>query len=46
MVPAEWRDELAQAAQAQAISMADLLRILLRGFLRNRYDLEDRELLK
>ena len=46
MLPRAWRDELAQAASAQAISMADLMRILLRGFLRNRYELEEREILK
>jgi hypothetical protein len=39
-VPALWRDELAAAAHTQRISIADLMRIVLRGFLRDRYDEE------
>jgi hypothetical protein len=46
MVPAEWRDELAAAAAVQAISMADLLRLIVRSFLRNRYLETEQELLK
>lgn len=37
LVPPEWRDALAQAAEVQRISMADLCRIIVRGFLRERY---------
>lgn len=37
LVPSDWRDELAKAAHAQRISLADLMRIVTRGFLRERY---------
>lgn len=37
-VPRGWRDELQRAAATRAISMSDLARILLRDFLRGRYE--------
>jgi hypothetical protein len=37
-VPATWKAELERAAQTQAIPLSALLRIILRGFLRDRYD--------
>ena len=37
-VPLDWHGELKSAAAAQGISTADLLRILIRGFLRGRYE--------
>jgi len=42
LVPASWRDALAEAAHAQRISLADLLRIIVRGFMRERYTPEQR----
>lgn len=42
LVPIAWRDELIEAAAAQAISMAALCRLVLRGFLRGRHDPEQR----
>lgn len=42
LVPPSWRDALVKAAQVQRISMADLCRIILRGFLRERYTVEQR----
>ena len=41
-VPAAWRDALAEAAHAQRISLADLLRIIVRGFMRERYSADER----
>lgn len=41
-VPITWRDAIAAAAHTQRISMADLCRIILRGFLRERYTIEQR----
>lgn len=38
LVPELWRDELAAAAFTQRIALADLMRIVTRGFLRERYD--------
>lgn len=37
-VPAVWKRELQAAANVQAIDLSDLVRIILRGFLRDRYD--------
>lgn len=37
-VPAVWKRELEDAARVQSIDVADLVRIVLRGFLRERYD--------
>jgi len=37
LVPRSWRDALAEAAGSQSISMADLLRLLIRQYLRGRY---------
>lgn len=37
VLPREWRDELQGAARVRAISLADLMRIICRGFLRERY---------
>lgn len=36
LVPATWRDALADLAHRQRISVADLLRIMVRGFMRER----------
>jgi hypothetical protein len=36
-VPVEWLTELRTAAGSQGISVADLVRIVLRAFLRGRY---------
>ena len=41
-VPAGWRDALAEAAHSQRISLADLLRIVVRGFIREKYSPEQR----
>jgi hypothetical protein len=38
MVPRSWRTALAGAAHEQGISMADLCRLVLRRFLRDRHD--------
>lgn len=45
-VPGAWRDELAAAANIQAISLSDLMRLIVRDFLRNRLDAGDRALLE
>ena len=45
-IPRAWRDELATAAGNQAISFSDLMRLIVRGFLRNRYTLDQREALR
>lgn len=45
-IPRAWRDELAEAAGAQAISFSDMMRLIVRGFLRNRYSVEQREALR
>lgn len=37
-IPAVWKRELEEAARVQSIDVADLVRIILRGFLRDRYD--------
>jgi len=37
-VPPVWKRELQAAADVQAIDLADLMRIVTRGFLRDRYD--------
>lgn len=37
-VPEAWKVELQAAARAQAIDLSDLMRIITRGFLRERYD--------
>jgi hypothetical protein len=37
-VPTPWKVELQAAAHAQAIDLSDLMRIITRGFLRERYD--------
>lgn len=37
LVPVAWHSELHQAAHSQRISLADLMRIIVRGFLRDRY---------
>lgn len=39
-VPAAWKAELEQAAKVQAIPLSALMRIVTRGFLRERYDEE------
>lgn len=44
-VPRAWRDLLHEAASAQTISMADLGRMILRAWLRERYPAEDRAVL-
>ena len=45
-MPRAWRDELLASAGSQAISMSDLLRLIVRGFLRNRYTVEQQEALR
>jgi hypothetical protein len=42
-VPASWRDALQQAAHTQRIPLSNLLRMIVRGFLRERYTPEQRE---
>lgn len=42
-VPVSWRDALAEAAHVQRIPLSNLVRIILRGFLRERYTPEQRE---
>jgi hypothetical protein len=42
LIPRNWRDALAEAAGTQGISMADLMRIVIRGFLRDRYNGDER----
>lgn len=37
-IPAVWKAELQAAARAQSIDLSDLMRIVTRGFLRERYD--------
>lgn len=41
-VPRDWRDSLAESAGTQGISMSALIRIVLRGYLRERYNGEGR----
>lgn len=42
LVPATWRDAIAAIAHRQRISIADLLRIMVRGFMRERLTPEQR----
>lgn len=42
LVPEAWRDDLVSSAKVQRISLADLMRIITRGFMRERYD-EDKQ---
>lgn len=45
LVPATWRDALAALAHKQRIALADLMRIMVRGFMRERLtDKQRREL--
>ncbi len=44
-LPASWKRELRVAADAQAISLSDLMRLITREFLRGRYAPEEREAL-
>lgn len=37
-VPEAWRDALKKAAETQGVSMADLCRMVLRQYLRERYN--------
>lgn len=37
-IPAAWKRELQEAARVQSIDLSDLMRIVTRGFLRERYD--------
>ena len=37
-VPSDWLDELREAAHVQAISVADLVRMILRAWQRARYE--------
>ena len=41
-VPTPWKRELQQAADAQAIDLGDLMRIISRGYLRERYSPDER----
>ncbi len=45
-VPPSWRRELHDAARAQGISLSGLLRLIVRGFMRNRYRDDERALLE
>ena len=44
-VPESWRTELDVAAQAHAIQRVDLVRLILREFLRKRYSPEEQQVL-
>lgn len=45
LVPATWRNALAELAHKQRIALADLMRIMVRGFMRERLtDKQRREL--
>lgn len=46
LIPREWRDALLEAAHVQSVSMADLCRLVLRRFLRERYADDDRGVLE
>jgi hypothetical protein len=46
LIPRSWRTELANAARAQSISKADLCRLVLRSYLRQRYEDEARAALE
>ena len=41
----EWHEELSAVAELQAISLSDLVRLILGKFLRNRYSDLEREVL-
>lgn len=45
-VPEDWYTELRAAADAQGLSIAALLRLIIRGFLRGRYTPAEREVLE
>lgn len=45
-VPRSWREALQEAADSQAISVSDLMRLILRSFLRGRYSEAEREALR
>ena len=45
-MPDEWHDELVAVAQLQAISLSDLVRLVVGKFLRNRYSDLEREVLR
>lgn len=45
-VPKSWHLELKQAAEAQALTLSSLLRIIVRSFLRGRYTDAEREALR
>lgn len=45
-VPETWHREIKAAAKAQGLSIAGLCRIIVRGFLRNRYRDDERALLE
>lgn len=46
-IPRSWRDELVEAADAVGLAhLSDLVRMILRGFLRNRYALDKQEALR
>lgn len=42
LVPAAWRDALISLAHRQRIALADLMRIMVRGFMRERLTEEQR----
>lgn len=45
LVPVTWRDALVKLARSQRIALADLMRIMVRGFMRERLtDKQRREL--
>lgn len=45
-IPRAWRDSLKDAASVQAVSMSDLVRLILRSFLRQQLAPADRERLQ
>ena len=45
-IPRTWRDELKAAAAIQAVSMSDLVRLILRAFLRQQHSTAERERLE
>ena len=45
-IPRLWRDQLKEAAGIQAVSMSDLIRLILRSFLRQQHTAAERERLE
>ena len=45
-IPAVWHDELVQSSEALGLSIASLLRVVVRTFLRERYDEQTKAILR